>query len=98
MILVKQRSQSHIYENPSVSFSDLENHNMSDVRLNEELLKRYINDPMGMDEEIRKKFDIPKNRYYTISTWPEKVAGYLYIDMKRTREVSAKKISKSDQK
>ena len=71
---------------------------MSDLRLDEETLKRYINDPVGMDEEIRKKFNIPNNRYYTISTWPEKVAGYFYIDMKRTRDVPAKKISKSDQK
>ena len=71
--------------------------------MDEDLLRRYMNcgspeERENLDREIRKKFNVSDDRYYSISTWPEKVAGNVYIDMKRYRDIPKKKISKSDQK
>ena len=61
------------------------------------LLAKYLVNPLALDEEVRLSLNIPDNRYYTVSVWPENRAGTVYIT-KLTREVKAKKISKSDQK
>lgn len=67
-------------------------------RLTEEQVKRYEADPLGApDVELRQQFKIPDDRYYTVSVWPERCRGFIYVDLTRTRLVKARKISKSDQ-
>ena len=56
------------------------------------ILSRYLNDPLGLDEEVRLAAGIPDDRYYTVSVFP--VPGWVRISS-RTREVKPKKISKS---
>lgn len=48
--------------------------------------KKYEYDPREMDKFIREKYDIPQNRYYTVSMFPEKFQGIIRIDNKRTRD------------
>lgn len=48
----------------------------------------------AMDEEIRKKFHIPSNRYYTV-TLPPSPAGRVFLDESRKRELHTPKLSKS---
>jgi hypothetical protein len=62
-----------------------------------EMFARYSANPLGMDAEVRNHFQVPDNRYYTVTTWPPERAGQLFVDLKRTRVVHAKKVSKSDQ-
>jgi hypothetical protein len=57
----------------------------------------YVADPLGMDAQLRKWCDIPDNKYYSVSVWPDHLAGRVWITPKIHREVHAKKISKSDQ-
>lgn len=63
------------------------------------LLEQYMTNPLSqsVDEEIRSKFSIPTNRYYSVTVFPPERAGEVRVDLIRTREVSAKKISKSNQ-
>ncbi len=61
------------------------------------LWSRYRGNPQAMDEEVRKAMNIPENRYYTVSMWPDHLAGNVHINKSMTRVVHAKKISKSDQ-
>ena len=49
------------------------------------------------DELVRSWFKVPEDKYYTVSVWPDHVAGVVRVDPKRHRHVHAKKISKSDQ-
>jgi hypothetical protein len=66
-------------------------------RLTTEQLKQYVQNPSHMDEQVRKWCNLPEDKYYTVSTWPEEVAGNVYVT-NVYRVVKAKKISKSDQK
>lgn len=62
-----------------------------------DLFRRYTADPTGLDGEVRKQCGIPDDRYYTVSVWPENLAGRIFVDEKRYRAVKAVKISKSAQ-
>ena len=66
------------------------------MKLSPDLFKKYNERPLEFDSEIRTKFNIPDNRYYTVSVWP--VEGEVRVDNKRFRDVVKNKISKSDQK
>lgn len=62
-----------------------------------EMLNRFgINgeNSKNMDEEIRKTFKIPSNRYYTVTVSPSP-PGRVSIDRDRTRVVESVKLSKS---
>jgi hypothetical protein len=48
----------------------------------------------SMDEEIRKTFKIPSNRYYSVTLSPSPV-GRVFIDRTRYRVVESVKLSKS---
>lgn len=67
------------------------------MKLTPEQLKQYDDDPWSMEKEIRELFNIPEDRYFTVSTYPANVAGNVRVDMTRHRVVKPKKISKSDQ-
>lgn len=67
-------------------------------QLSPELYKQYLADPLGMDAAVRRAANVPDNRYYMVSTWPEERAGRVTVNTKDFRKVEAKKISKSDQK
>jgi hypothetical protein len=62
-----------------------------------ELFNKYLLNPLGCDEEVRKCLALREDRYYTVSVWPENCAGNVY-ETRNVREVKNKKISKSDQK
>jgi len=47
-----------------------------------------------MDEEIRKVFKIPSNRYYSVTLYPSP-EGRVFIDRSRYRVVENTKLSKS---
>jgi hypothetical protein len=49
----------------------------------------------AVDDEIRKHFKIPKNRYYSVTVPPSPV-GRVIIDHTRTRVIESVKLSKSD--
>jgi hypothetical protein len=55
-------------------------------------------DKVSGDAKVRKWCNVPNNRYYTLSIWPEKLAGNVCVDNTRTRVVTTPKISKSDVK
>lgn len=48
----------------------------------------------SMDEEIRKVFKLPSNRYYSVTLSPSPV-GRIFVDRTRTRVVESVKLSKS---
>ena len=67
-------------------------------RMTEKQFKEYSNQsPAKMDETVRKWFGVPKDKYYSVSVWPEKVAGNVWLDQRRHRTVQTEKISKSNQ-
>jgi hypothetical protein len=61
------------------------------------LFERYQADPAGTDDAVRQQMGIPEDRYFTVTTWPEHLAGRVFVDKTRTRVVKAQKISKSNQ-
>jgi hypothetical protein len=63
---------------------------MSEMRLTKDQLTAYMSGLL----DIRKLFNIPENKYYTVVLSPEKRAGIVSITT--DREVPVKKISKSD--
>jgi len=65
-------------------------------KLPPELFKRYLENPLSMDLEVRKYCGLREDRYYTVSIWPEEVAS-MVKENNKVREVKTKKISKSDQ-
>lgn len=67
------------------------------MKVTKEELEEYSKDPMAYDKTLRKRYNIPEDRYYSICQFPEKVAGELRIDMTRYRTIPKRKISKSDQ-
>ena len=67
-------------------------------RLTTEQMNRYkAQAPSENNVQIRRQFNVPSDRYFTVSTWPDSVAGNVWLDEKRTRVVPVTKISKSDQ-
>lgn len=48
-----------------------------------------------MDEEIRKLFKLPSNRYYSVTISPSPL-GRIFVDRSRTRVVESTKLSKSN--
>lgn len=62
-----------------------------------ELFNKYKQDPYKYDQEVRNFCGLREDRYYTVSVWPEELAGRVYQTY-NTRAVKDKKISKSDQK
>lgn len=67
------------------------------MKMSDDLFKRYVIDPNGMDSEVRRLMKIPEDKYYSVSVWPSEVSGRITITTKIHRMVTAKKISKSDQ-
>ena len=61
------------------------------------LLAHYLAAPLDLDEEVRRQLGLPEDRYYTVSVWPEHLAGRVFVDKTRTRVVRNQKISKSAQ-
>lgn len=60
-------------------------------------LAEYVADPLGTDFKVRQWAGVPEDRYFTVSVWPEQLAGRVFVRMTEYRKVAAKKISKSDQ-
>jgi len=69
------------------------------MKLTGKLLEKYLENPNGMDEEVREALKLPDNRYYSIVTWSinEASIGNVYVS-RVERVVKNKKVSKSDQK
>jgi len=67
------------------------------MKLSNELFARYTANPLALDSEVRKAARVPDNRYYTVTVWPEHLAGVVDINHSVTRHVAATKISKSNQ-
>ena len=55
---------------------------------------RYLLDPLATDNEVRQRLKLPADRYYTVSVWPESLAGRVFLS--GSRAVKNAKISKSD--
>ena len=66
------------------------------MKMTPELFKTYNENPLQMDAQIRAKFNIPDNRFYAVSVWPDE--GTVRIDNNRFRDIPKTKISKIDQK
>ena len=65
-------------------------------KLPENLFNKYKEDPYKYDYEVRNFCGIKDNKYYTVSMWPEHLAGRVYVNEHLVRIVKDKKISKSD--
>lgn len=65
--------------------------------MSSEMFKKYYENPTNMNKEVRNWAGVPDDRYYTVSVWPEHLAGNVFVDMKRYRVVKSEKISKSNQ-
>jgi hypothetical protein len=59
------------------------------------LFLAYVQNPLGLDSEVRRVMKIPEDRYYCVSVWPPGTAGR--VTLTGSRAVRAAKISKSDQ-
>jgi hypothetical protein len=60
-------------------------------------LSEYLENPLGADAKVRQWCSVPENRYYTVSIWPESLAGVVRVTPNIVRVVHAQKISKSNQ-
>ena len=60
-------------------------------------LTEYLTNPLEADPWVRYFAKVPEDRYYTVSVWPDHLAGRVFVNMKDYRTVKSKKISKSDQ-
>ncbi|MBF0207907.1 MAG: hypothetical protein HQK53_13585 [Oligoflexia bacterium] len=74
------------------------NDNLNYFTMTPEMFKKF--GPNGensksMEEEIRKTFKIPPNRYYSV-TLPPSPEGRVFIDRTRYRVVESVKLSKSN--
>ncbi len=71
-------------------------------KLSKEQFEEYSANPLATDEKLRVWLDLPDNRYYTVSIWPEEFAGRVFVrtptEKDKARIAKAKKVSKSDQK
>lgn len=66
------------------------------MKLTEDQVQRYEAGDSSICKFIRKNFNIPEDRYYTISLFPPELRGTVTIDCDRKRVPEVKKISKSD--
>lgn len=66
-------------------------------QLSKELFDKYVSNPLENDGLVRKSLGLREDRYYTVSVWPEHLAGRVY-ENRNVREVKVKKVSKSEQK
>lgn len=64
------------------------------MRMSPALFDEFHDNPLGMDAIVRKQFQIPENRYYTVAVFPEHLKGRITVE--RERHVKATKISKSN--
>lgn len=62
--------------------------------MTQEQFEKYETDPLKMDSEVRSVFGIPEKKYYTVSVFPDR--GVVRVSDHLHREISVKKISKSD--
>jgi hypothetical protein len=65
--------------------------------LSPEQYSRYNKNKLD-DSWLRDSFKVPKDKYYTVSEYPENTMGNIWIVKDSHRTVENKKISKSDQK
>lgn len=65
-----------------------------DSVMSEEMFHEYAANPIRLDADVRKRFQIPENKYYTVAMYPPHIAGTVTVE--RERVVRAHKISKSD--
>ena len=65
-------------------------------RLTPEQFKQYVANPLGMDGNVRSWCDLPTDKYFSVSVWPEDRSGVVMVT-NVGRVVTAKKVSKSDQ-
>jgi len=67
-------------------------------KMDEKTFKHYSQNPLGMDDVVRKEMGIPDNKYYSVSMGPDvECLGVVNIISNMTRVVAATKISKSSQ-
>lgn len=66
------------------------------MMLPETLREDWANAPLATDAKVRVALNIPDDRYYTVSRWPEPVAWVVRLTPGITRVLRSKKISKSD--
>lgn len=66
------------------------------MRMSTEMFKQYQANPLGMDAVVRNHFNVPDNRYYTVSM-SAPTEGTVTVDKKRFRTPLVHKVSKSDQ-
>lgn len=66
-------------------------------KMTPEQFKEYLADSLKCDEKVRRWCDVPDDRYYSVSVWPEHLAGRVFVRTTEYRKVPAKKISKSNQ-
>lgn len=64
-------------------------------KLTQVQFEEYVKDPLANDAKVRKWADVPDNRYFTVSVYPEHLAGNVFVDNNRFRVVHNVKISKS---
>ena len=65
-------------------------------QLTKEQFEEYQRNPLMADEKVRKWANVSNDRYYSVSVWPEHLAGRVF-QTNLFRKVTVKKISKSDQ-
>lgn len=64
------------------------------MKMSPELFSKYAKDPFGTDEEVRRVFKIPVDKYYSVAMMND--VGI--ITLTGSRVAKTPKISKSDQK
>ena len=65
-------------------------------KLTEEQFKEYEPDPASADTKMRKWFNIPSNRYYSVIISSSITNGDVWLDETRYRVAHVEKISKSN--
>ena len=78
-------------------FDSLISYHMEYYVMTEEMFLKFGDkgqNSKSMDEEIRKVFKIPNNRYYSVTLHPSP-PGRVFIDRSRYRVVENSKLSKS---
>jgi hypothetical protein len=70
---------------------------MSYKQLTPDQFAQYSANPLVADELVRKWAGVPDNKYFSVSVWPETLAGRVYVTDKLFRTVKLDKISKSNQ-
>jgi len=66
-------------------------------RLTADQFTQYAANPVAMDEQVRSWCKLPEDKYYSVTVWPDELAGVVTLT-NVSRVVKAKKVSKSDQK